>query len=39
MRQRRGRADPTCLLDAQTAALLSAGGICLALFHAGQAQR
>ena len=38
MRQWRGRADPTCLLDALTAALLSAGGICLALFLAGQAQ-
>ena len=38
MRQWRGRADPTCLLDALTAALLSAGGICLALFLAGQGQ-
>lgn len=38
MRQWRGRADPTCLLDALTAALLSAGGICLALFLAGQRQ-
>ena len=38
MRQWRGRADSTCLLDALTAALLSAGGICLALFLAGQAQ-
>ena len=38
MRQWRWRADPTCLLDALTAALLSAGGICLALFLAGQGQ-